>query len=107
MGAAHRAKTVRREGRACRMGERASGKMHLRIHLFLSYYTTPLARMRLRALTPRVHSPLSLEGFSYFSKFARCGAIASFPFSSLAALTPSFYCEHCPFFYSFLCKKKS
>jgi hypothetical protein len=88
--------------------ECASGKMHHPIHLFLCVsHTFPLARMRLRALTPRAHSPLSLEGFSHFSKCACCGAIAPFPFSSLAALAPSFYCEHCLFFDSFLCKKKS
>jgi len=88
-------------------GERASGKMHLPIRLFLcAYHTFLLARMCLRALSPRVHSPLSLEGFSHFSKCACCGAIACFPFS-LAALAPSFYCEHCLFLDSFLCKKKS
>jgi hypothetical protein len=34
------------------------------LYIFL-YHTFPFARMRLRALAPRVHSPLSLERFSH------------------------------------------
>ena len=65
--------------------ECASGKMHHPIHLFLCVsHTFPLARMRLRAPTPRAHSPLSLEGFSHFSKCACCGAIACCPFTRCA-----------------------
>jgi hypothetical protein len=89
-------------------GERASGKMNLPIRLFsFVSHTFPLARMCLRALSPRVHSPLSLEGFSHLSKCACCGAIACFPFSSLAALAPSFYCEHCLFLILFFAKRKA
>jgi len=109
-GAVGRAAAQGGAPRATRLphGERASGKMHLPICLFsFVSHTFPLARMCLRALSPRVHSPLSLEGFSHFSKCACCGAIAPFPFSSLAALAPSFYCEHRLFLDSFLCKKKS
>ena len=94
----HRTRTARGHGcteQGPRLGKFfPSGKMYLPIRLFsFVSHTFPLARMCLRALSPRVYSPLSLEGFSHFSKCACCGAIAPFPFSSLAALAPSFYCE--------------